>query len=451
MKQITCLLLPLCLFFSAKAQQGVPIKQSSTDTAGALRSRVHAGDPVPDVTISGIAGLSLNGKPVTTARISDFRGKLLILDFWATWCAPCRSMVPVMDSLRRVFGEGLVFLPVTYESSAVVGPVLAQMRRVRGFDLPEVTGDTVLHGLFPHRSLPHYVWIDPNGKLRAVTEFGEVTGAHIRRVLSGATTQLGMEEKRDVRVAYDKGRPLLVGGNGGDGASLVYHSLLTGYTEGIGGGLNISPLDSVRGQLFTVRNVPMIWLGRLAFGDHGRWFPDARVVFETRDSLRMTTKLSGQAYVRWLKAGNGWCYELALPPGMARDPFRLIREDLERLFPAYRIGVERREVRSLVLVRTSAVDKLRSAGGTALVDIGPYACHLHNGTIGQLMMRLERQYLQGSALPLADGTGYTGKVDLDFEAPLSDLKALNAALARYGLAFIEKIYPAELLVFRDNL
>jgi thiol-disulfide isomerase/thioredoxin len=431
MRRFFCFLAMLCAFFSAVAQE----------------KGIGIGQLVPDVGVTGVSGLKLEGKEVTAFRLSELRGKLVILDFWATWCAPCRKMVPVMDSLQRVFGEKVLFLPVTYERAEVVAPVLAAMRKVRDFELPEVTSDVVLGRLFPHRSLPHYVWISGEGVVLAVTEEAAVTGENIRRFLSSGKGSLAV--KRDSVARYDAGLPLLVDGNGGDGSGLVYHSVLTGYKAGLAGGLSVSRFDGGSGQRFTARNVPFPWLCRLAFGEGGRVFPTSRTLLLSRDT--MDTELSGQAYNEWLAGGRGWCYELALPPGLARSAYSFLQADLGRLFPRYAAGVEKRVMRCLALVRVDSLDRLRSAGGELRVEVTPYKAVLRNAHLSQLMMRLERQYLQNSLLPVVDLTGYTGRVDLSVEARLFDVPALNAALALYGLRLMEREAAVEVLVIRDNI
>jgi cytochrome c biogenesis protein CcmG, thiol:disulfide interchange protein DsbE len=67
---------------------------------------VKAGDRAPDFSIQ-----AENGKTIS-AR--DFGGKLLILNFWATWCEPCVQEVPSLDQLQRQLGpKGLVVLGVS--------------------------------------------------------------------------------------------------------------------------------------------------------------------------------------------------------------------------------------------------------------------------------------------------------------------------------------------------
>jgi thiol-disulfide isomerase/thioredoxin len=422
----------LCLFFGRADAQDLKI-----------------GDRVPDVLVRGVSGLRLGGKDVGgEVRLSAFKGKLLLLDFWATWCAPCRAMVPVMDSLQRVFGERLVVLPVSDESAAVVGPVLAQLQRVRPFSLPGVTGDKVLQGLFPHRSLPHYVWIDAEGVVRAVTEEKEVTGGNISRVLSGRGLA-GVPVKRDLEVAYNAALPLLVNGNGGDGSSLVYHSVLTGYVPGLSGALRISAFDPKVGQFFTVRNGTFLTLCRLAFGDGGRYITDARFKLLSRDSSRLTSRLSGQAYLDWQAAGNGWCYELLVPPGLSGRGFALMQEDIRRLFPQYAVSLEQQRTKCLVLVRTSAEDRLKAGSDDHFVKVTPFSAVLKGMPLSALMLRLQMQYLQNSPLPVIDGTAYTNLVDMELEGRMYEVASLNAALARYDLAFVEREAVVEMLVVRD--
>jgi peroxiredoxin len=66
------------------------------------------GKPAPDFSLT-----DLNDKPY---RLSDFRGKVVFLNFWATWCKPCREEMPSMEILNRNFEkDGLVILAVSID------------------------------------------------------------------------------------------------------------------------------------------------------------------------------------------------------------------------------------------------------------------------------------------------------------------------------------------------
>jgi peroxiredoxin len=70
---------------------------------------VAAGESRPDAP--GFALKSVKGENVT---LSSLRGKVVLLNFWALWCPPCKAELPSMDKLQRMFGvRGLVVLAVT--------------------------------------------------------------------------------------------------------------------------------------------------------------------------------------------------------------------------------------------------------------------------------------------------------------------------------------------------
>ena len=66
------------------------------------------GKPAPDFSLS-----DLDDKPY---RLSEFRGKVVFLNFWATWCKPCREEMPSMEILNKNFEkDGLVILAVSID------------------------------------------------------------------------------------------------------------------------------------------------------------------------------------------------------------------------------------------------------------------------------------------------------------------------------------------------
>lgn len=81
--------------------------------AVAYAGEIGVGDSLPSVTLSGWeAG---------TVRLDEQRGRVVIVDFWASWCQPCREALPALDALaRRYAGDGLVVFAVSIDDSAAV-------------------------------------------------------------------------------------------------------------------------------------------------------------------------------------------------------------------------------------------------------------------------------------------------------------------------------------------
>jgi thiol-disulfide isomerase/thioredoxin len=112
--------------------------------------------------------LTLRDSHGRTVRLSKYRGKVVLLNFWATWCPPCRAETPDLVHLQREHGaQGLQVIGITYppESRAVT------RRFVRRFKInyPILEGTRATKSLFiAGETLPVSVVIDREGKVRAV-------------------------------------------------------------------------------------------------------------------------------------------------------------------------------------------------------------------------------------------------------------------------------------------
>lgn len=402
---------------------------------------LRIGDKLPPVTAGNV--IHHSSKEI---QLSQFKGKLLILDFWATWCSPCIAMFPKTDSLQRIFQKEVQFLPVTYESREKVERVFSKLPKLKNVTLPLIVQDEALHKLFPHKKLPHYVWVDHSGKVIAITEADAINAANIRSMIAGQTA---LTLKEDVVVPFSKEQPLLVGANGGGPEHLKYHRIFTGYIEGVPGGYHVFKEDSLYGGRIQATNVPLPWLWQLAFSNGTKHFGYNRTLFEVKDTSPLLNRSIGKVYEAWLKT-NGYGYEIVIPKGFQGNMYKLMQEDLALYFPQYTVTVETRKKPCLALVRTTDEDRLKSKGGKSSFEFDATGGALNNWTLGMLVAQLNAKYLQHLTTPVVDETNYKDLVDLKISADMSNVESIRKALQPYGLDLIQSQCDLEMIVVRDN-
>ena len=152
------LLLLILLSFSGCGEQ-------PTDTVRtAVTSGAEVGRTAPDFTLT-----DMQGQQVT---LSALKGKVVILNFWATWCPPCRQEMPSMEELYRTYKEqGLVILAVNVEENGA--PLVKRFLERTPYSFPILLdGSAVVQNNYMVYRLPETFIIDRNGN---VVE--KVTGA----------------------------------------------------------------------------------------------------------------------------------------------------------------------------------------------------------------------------------------------------------------------------------
>ena len=103
-------------------------------------------------------------------RLRDFKGKVVLLNFWATWCPPCRAEIPDLVKWQKQYnGQGLQVIGVTYPPTnrRAVRTFVRQMK----MNYPVLLGSKATKALFdPGETLPFSVVIDKEGNTRATIE-----------------------------------------------------------------------------------------------------------------------------------------------------------------------------------------------------------------------------------------------------------------------------------------
>jgi len=143
------------------ARQARANKQTTPKTAKVLDDdnfpRAHAviGQKAPEVSASA------GGKAF---QLSDFRGKVVLLDFWASWCGPCRNALPKLKQLQAVYGsDQFTVISISADDDQRTWQNFVsshQMTWLQQFD-----GNGSIRGGFGVRSFPTYILIGRDGTI----------------------------------------------------------------------------------------------------------------------------------------------------------------------------------------------------------------------------------------------------------------------------------------------
>lgn len=429
MKVKICLMGLLCLFLRVSAQQILTVNQP-----------LKTGDAVPDIELHNVINY-----PNPVIRLSGFRGKVLILDFWATWCTSCLQHFPAMDSLQKQFGNRVQIILVdtrsTRDNKEKVETTFSRLKKQTGdsFSLLTIYGDTILDKLFKHYILPNVVWIDQNGVFRANTGAEELTAENLNAFIRKA------QAPRYLKQDFDPHRPLYT-----DPALPLndleqYSILVKGKKDGIeqGGLRRIN--DTVRG--FIAHDQSLEWILRIICFNKIPQITGNRLVLDVKDPSKLHYVPGQLSKTQWERV-NDYSYELIVPKNKIDQLYDFAMADLNR-YTNYRVSIENRPELCWVLSKTK--------GASIPVDhSGKYVNQLESDTdaclSGAPMFSLCEfiNKISDCDQIVLDETGFKPNISLDFKQPVHDIATLRHLLLSYGLVLRHQTRSIPMMIVQDN-
>jgi cytochrome c biogenesis protein CcmG/thiol:disulfide interchange protein DsbE len=132
--------------------------------------------PAPDQVLPKLDGRG-------TASLADYRGRVVVLNFWASWCTPCREEAPLLARFQRTLGPAGTVLGVTYKDEASASRAFAQKYALTYPSLYD--GKLQMAPKYGTTALPETFVIDRRGRIVALSR-GEVTKAFLDHAVAEA-------------------------------------------------------------------------------------------------------------------------------------------------------------------------------------------------------------------------------------------------------------------------
>ncbi len=381
--------------------------------------------------------------------------KLVILDFWSTWCGSCIESFPEMGRLQKKFGNQLqIVLINSWETKSEIYKRLSsnKSKYANSFfslRLPMLhlnNGSAVFKSIFKISSIPHHIWINADGVIQTSTYGYNATEEHIQAMLDGNKINMILKDDK-----IDNSG-LLAGGILNSPSKLLppvyYSGFMRYFNTAKGTTLNVDSLKSI--FKITQYNNGVIALYRTAFKNSG----PLRYILDLKDPAKYFEPQDPNLLDEW-KRNYAFTYELQASLKERESWQQIMRIDVNRFFGTIfgiEGNIEKRKYKSLVLIKSKA-GLLTTTRGAEDYTIKDNYFRIINYSFGVSVQMLK------SALedmkknrPFLNETGIDDnlKVDMQLTGDFKNIENIRKQLYNYGLEIIEIEREIEVLVIKDK-
>lgn len=430
-----------CLFFcllyisvqGAFSQELASRRTTNVQKENAKKEDLVIGEIVPDLELGSIINYFRS-----SVKLSDFNGKLIILDFWSHSCGACIAAFPKMDSLQKKFGSQIQIIAVNRETTDSTKRLFKRIKRFNITSIPFVTNDTALEKLFPYHYTPHHVWIDGNRKVRYITDGWNANEVNINKYLNDELLLLPEKKDFEKKIFTTPLKDELI-------SNTEFYSLITHYRPNIDVGNRTTSTmgNSGHPNRITRKAASIFELLQEAYGERGNFdsFAEGLLELKNIDSAVFFRPSVDYKLGDWFE-NNCYDYDLMVPPNKADQLYKFMQQDLTRFF---NLNVKRKKknIECIVLKKLNQGQAYNSKEKTQ------YLANVDQDSLVRIKaksMRVFLDYIRQSFRlnkiehPIIDETGYSGKVEIvlkkDWLSP-SNFPFLIAELKKQNLV-IEK-------------
>lgn len=403
-----------------------------------------------------------------TAKLSDFTGKSILIDFWSSFCPSCLSALPELAEWQSAFENNLQILVVTSESRS---DLLNRLRRLHKNtqsltwrealrNLILVPDDSVFCKVFPYKILPTHVWINRDLTLKTVAYSSSTNLSNLKSFIEGKDIKL--DELHYLSI--DISNPLTWPSISDSILPINYeYAVRSEYIEnGQKGTENVIFFnDNNSSQLSGIAclNISILNLYKIAYCF---WRPDPkivdipnnRIIIESKKPQRFSFFYSkDQSFSEWYEQ-NAVCFAFKSQPRDSTSFFSLMIKNLDFYFDI-KSRIEFRMVNCWVLRKNSKKNLLKTKGKIpSYISKNGYTI-INNLSIDQLRIAILKPLRKlNRDVIFLDKTNYHDSLDiiLDWDKYQENvsIETIQNSLKKFDLILINEKVMLPMLIFTEK-
>lgn len=382
--------------------------------------KISVGEKSPELVFENLINTSQHD-----IRLSELKGKIVIIEFWASWCSPCLQAMSHLNQLQKAFPSQIRIIGVNnYDHISMI----QRLSKQKGWSIL-LANDTAkkINQFYPHHIIPHTVVIDGKGDVAAITSADQISDSVIQRLIASKSISL---KKKDDHIGETSVEKLLERFELADMSKPVFN-LQNNIPEFEGS------YSQVGNGAFSQRRITFINVYPFIFFNYAYDWPYSRTDDKTE-------------YTKSTFPMGTYCLDVILPNPDENALKKFMRSQLENVLNIS-VKFEKRKRRVAVIKRSDSSTVQLSEH--SLADSIFVKKRNSFRARGILIDRFIHEFLDEwliLGLPCINETGLHEKYDIEFDYAMGVKGALQQALKRIGLQYTIEEREILMMVLEKN-